>query len=825
MGSWISLRRWGSRAWPAAMLVLLGTAGSFSLPQTAQAANPVSTTVTVSLPASATIGDALTVKATLSSNGVGVPSRLLVLLVDGKTLRTASVDAQGVALIPIRAGELSVARLTTVTVRFPGAPSLSPSVGSAVVDVHPARLTIRTIPAVDGIGITVGTVHVTTSSGGVAVFAIPKLGSWAISPDVGGLSMPAMRADFVRWGDNVYTAERHVTIVGNTDLQLGVHTAYRGSFRFVNAAGAVIDPSRIQSVTLTSTSGSELFLTQYAGVWLEAGTAVKRLDALAESPRTWRVLDVEMDGTNVVNRGQQRVDPRPDAVWTVELLLYNLHVEAHDALFGGSIAGTLELVYPDNHTSVVRLGGPHASADFLQLPRGNYTLRLSGAGLGAPTPVVLSQGQTAVIRVITYLDLGLFGAVTLGTIAGLLWFGRREQLVHAAHRIRLVVRAGGGETRGRAQAARLAVSRPIGHLWGWVSSVSRSARLRAAGEWASLRSDVVGARAAVAHDGRQLGRLFEVLGRNRSFGLDLWAPGRRGIAIDGPSVERTTGVPNQPISAGDTSVWPTRGIQPSGERAAVIEASLDTRIGGSATERPAPGRTSRASVATTKGKKAAGSRASGTSVVRTGASARIPKAPADSKTKSLSTSSRSDKVGASQSASRPPSPRSSSNAGSRVTPPRAAPTSRAATHRTGQRTSGKKLPGSVTGLSSVTSLSGVTRLSGSSLAPTARSRRAGENGSAGAPTRQVLPPAPTQQVPPATAPRPQNQEPQSGSPPRFAEILIQTFEHASGPEVPFKRSIRPMQSNTGTCPHCGRFVTPTAMYCRSCGELIRTPGR
>jgi hypothetical protein len=43
-----------------------------------------------------------------------------------------------------------------------------------VLNVLPARLTIRTVPAIDGIPIVVGTLKATTANGGVAVFSIPK---------------------------------------------------------------------------------------------------------------------------------------------------------------------------------------------------------------------------------------------------------------------------------------------------------------------------------------------------------------------------------------------------------------------------------------------------------------------------------------------------------------------------------------------------------------------------------------------------------------------------------------------------------------------------
>ena len=170
-------------------------------------------------------------------------------------------------------------------------------------------------------------------------------------------------------------------------------------------------------------------------MWLDAGTAVKQLDTLTASPRTWRLLEVQMAGTNVVNRGQQRITPAPGATWTVELLLYDLQVQARDAIFGNAIGGELSLVYPDGSVRVTQLGKDGSGIDYPQLPRGDYTLRLKVAGLGAPTPVALSRDQTAVIRVITYLDLGILGFGLLVAMGAMAWFGRRHQLIRLGQHI------------------------------------------------------------------------------------------------------------------------------------------------------------------------------------------------------------------------------------------------------------------------------------------------------------------------------------------------------------------------------------------------------
>jgi len=389
------------------------------------------TSVAISAPSDGKIGSELAITARLTTNGQAVTSRILQLSVDGGPVHTESVDQNGVASFHVRGAELTTAHVAQIVVRFTGSASLLPSASSVSVPILPVVVTIETIPHMDGVPITIGSARALTKNG-FARLAVPKLGTSVLNADVAKASVGPTRTDFVRWSDDIFTARRDLVIKHDVSLQLGVHVAYRGSFEFIDARGAPVPVGRIKSVSLTSTDGVQLSLTNYTNVWLDAGTAVKRLGGLYAAPRSWRVLTVEMAGTNVVNRGQQRIEPAPGAIWKVELLLYDLRVEAHDALFGSSISGKLELVYPDGTKDIRQLGGANAQALFARLPRGDYTLLLHADGIGAPTPVALSRSQDAAIRVITYLDLWVFASLLVAGAAALLWFGRRQQVLSAA---------------------------------------------------------------------------------------------------------------------------------------------------------------------------------------------------------------------------------------------------------------------------------------------------------------------------------------------------------------------------------------------------------
>ena len=392
------------------------------------------TALTLAVPSQATIGQDVTVVARLTSGGLPVTSRLVSFLLDGRLLGGSGVNSDGVADFRILGKFLSTAGHPSVTVAFRGSSSLGPSQATGLLNLAPALVTIRTVPATDGIQIRLGQQEGLTSDG-VVTFAVPTIGAYDLAPDVHAASDAATRADFVKWSDNVFTANRTLAVEGDTVLELGLRIAHRGSFRFVSQDGDPVDPSRIGRVTLTSTGGMEQTFTNFDEVWLESATVVRRLDGLGVAERNWRIVDVQIAGTNVVNRGQQHLVPAPDAVWQIVVLLYDLQVAPIDALFGSDVHGTIDLTYPDGTVQTESIDAANPTLAFASLPRGNYTVRLHTLGLGAPTAVALSRDQTASIRVLTYLDLGLLGFVMLGVVAVLLSVGRRQQIFAYAWRI------------------------------------------------------------------------------------------------------------------------------------------------------------------------------------------------------------------------------------------------------------------------------------------------------------------------------------------------------------------------------------------------------
>ncbi len=407
-----------------AMVLLLGLAA----PGAVIGATSVSVSVAFRPPPVATIGSEVIVTGTIRRADRVSPLGLRVgLYIDGKYLSSAHADAAGRLSFRVSGAATSTAGTFDLQARFDGARSLAPARASAKLKLRPAQVKVTTVPAVSGIPISIGAATATTGTDGSAVVSVAKVGAVPLEAHLDLVSDPSIRVSFIRWGDQVYDVKRDISVRGDATFALGLRTAYRAAVRFVDEEGVVVDPTSISRARFTSSTGGELVLTTFDGAWWEAGTAVSRTGGLQPATTLWRLSEVEMAGTNVVNQGQQAFTPTINGTWTINLLLYDLVVHTQDALTGSSLHGTAELIFPDS-TSKVAVLESDGTARFAGLPRGSYTVKLKTDGIAPITPIALSRTQDATIRVISYFDLGgAVGLALLGLLV-LLLIGRRKQL-------------------------------------------------------------------------------------------------------------------------------------------------------------------------------------------------------------------------------------------------------------------------------------------------------------------------------------------------------------------------------------------------------------
>ena len=229
-----------------------------------------------------------------------------------------------------------------------------------------------------------------------------------------------------RWGDPEFAPDRYVEVDGHVHLEAGFEIHYPVKIDFVDLEGEPVPADQIMAVSMTSNHGQRITLTDELDVWLQASRVTRRRNGLELVPALWSIESVEINGTSVVNRNQQRFDLVSADSWTLELLLYSARITARDAFFRFPIGTGVELHYPDGTKRVF----PFNSDDevlLFSMPRGNYHIRVVGASGVAPlAPIALTRDQEAELLVLSYLDIGFAGTVALTIVLGLLFAGRPE---------------------------------------------------------------------------------------------------------------------------------------------------------------------------------------------------------------------------------------------------------------------------------------------------------------------------------------------------------------------------------------------------------------
>lgn len=426
----------------AAALWMLAPAVTVAAPISGPAITAV---LRADVPARVVIGSKVSFAVHLTTSGGAPIGNAPVRLYLGSSLlpRADRTDGTGSVTVTIRNTDLPAAETVQVGLRYAGSGTYKAASLNATMVVAPATVRVATVPMVVGTHISLGTLQAATDASGVATFQVAKVGAYALAPQFDAPNAMT-RISFDRWGDGVPGRDRQLTVSGDQDLALGLIVAYRGSLAFQDPEGHPVPPSRIDSVTLVGSNGQTQTVTDYTDVWLTAASSAVQSGELAAVSNVYRIAQVTIAGSNVVNAGQQTWQPTPNGNRVVEVLLYSLTVDTQDALLGSAVQGKLDLIFPDGtiRTSTI---GSNGSLSFDGLARGQYTLKLHASGLTAPTPVALSRSQTATLRIISVLDLAIgLGLLILGVVL-LLVLGRRRQmaaLLGGPARLGQAIRAG-----------------------------------------------------------------------------------------------------------------------------------------------------------------------------------------------------------------------------------------------------------------------------------------------------------------------------------------------------------------------------------------------
>jgi hypothetical protein len=233
-----------------------------------------------------------------------------------------------------------------------------------------------------------------------------------------------LRAKFSRWGDEFFQPRREIELPRVTPLEVGYDVFHPVTLGFVDRDDKAVDTSRVDSVTIRNSMGAVEEYEDVGPHWLQAVRILRRSIGLEAKELLYSVESVIVDGSNVVNRAEQRFVIEGQMTKNIRLLLYSVQFSTHDALFGSPVGSHIIIEYPDGTKRRVRLP-EDGRVKVESLARGDYMAWVETSGFSPPMPISVSRDfQETRLKVITYLDLGAFFLVLAGTAVALAFIGR-----------------------------------------------------------------------------------------------------------------------------------------------------------------------------------------------------------------------------------------------------------------------------------------------------------------------------------------------------------------------------------------------------------------
>ncbi len=400
---------------------------------TRQAGDPIGTRLIMQLPTGTEVGQDVSVNVDLKDGyGNNVPGQHVSFLLDGQQLQTQLTNATGQATFGITGKKLNQAGPYTAQAVFRGSHGYGASSVSATMTVLLAAIQIQTVPPLPGLSFTLNGVSATTGPSGTAALPIPASGIYRLTDDLNPDSStdPVFKASFVRWADGVLTANRDLNVTGPAIYTMGLRVAYQAQVRYVDQTGkpipsSLVDQARFQvsgdqrDVSLNAQSNaSDADVWWTAGVAQPSGTAgaLDTNPTLQVVPVTYLPVSVTIHGNEALKPGQKAWAPTMGGTWTISLNVYQLYVEARDAVFGSRTRSPMDLHWADGAVSTVG-PGPDGRVLFSDLPAGRYRIGVDGWTASSPMALDLSGSANAVLHVVTLTDVVTATAAALGLLS------------------------------------------------------------------------------------------------------------------------------------------------------------------------------------------------------------------------------------------------------------------------------------------------------------------------------------------------------------------------------------------------------------------------
>ena len=357
------------------------------------------------------------------ADGTLIPDEPVALSLDGQAVRRSRTKADGTTSIRLPA-DLEPGQHELVATYAGRRDRYLASSARIGWEVRAFELQIETVPPLPGMVFSIDGERFAAGEDGIARLAVNRPGQHQLAVHVDEYPSSADRAEFSRWNTELFGPEITYRIPNDKPLQAGFDMYQPASQTFVDVQGEPIDPARISTITMRSSLGIEYENNDGRERWYKASRTVRRPNGLESVEVRYNVDAVVVDGSNVVNAGQQRFYLSGDDQWTIELLLFSARIQTSDALFGFRAGETVDVTFPDGHVLRVE---PNADGtiEVRGLARGEYLMKVADSPGWAPAvPVALSRDQEVVLRVVTYIDMAVAFLVAAGLGFGLLHIGR-----------------------------------------------------------------------------------------------------------------------------------------------------------------------------------------------------------------------------------------------------------------------------------------------------------------------------------------------------------------------------------------------------------------
>ena len=381
------------------------------------------TVLSIKRPVEQDLGVSFTISATLStreSDPIGDVG--INYYVDGMYYGRGRTDLNGNATILIK--DDLTAGSHTLRAEFRGNHFYEGTSSTGTFVIKPSTVEVITVPPIPDVNFRLGDRQFSTDKDGVGKITVNKARVYTLEMLPYSSSDPNMKVEFGRWLDEDYFPSREITVPLKDPLQVGLNLSFKVGQSFLDLYGQPVDPSRVTSFTLKSGQGEIYNFTNGDLRWLPASRVARRVNGLEQVKIQYSVMNVTVDGSNVVNQAQQRFYGKPGDIWNISLLLFSAHIQGVDALFKSHVGTGVELEYPDGHSEIFPFS-PDGDATITSLARGLYHVRIVGVkGISPRTPIALSQDQEAGLMVVTWLDITIAATLGLSLAIGLLLVGR-----------------------------------------------------------------------------------------------------------------------------------------------------------------------------------------------------------------------------------------------------------------------------------------------------------------------------------------------------------------------------------------------------------------